>query len=690
MQNNFRKIALEVQALDDSNIVKVAGTIKNVLNWFKGFGDPEFKQKLQELQSISPEIKDLVDQVSVLITRLNKSIENTDPKTFGQALEAVKPMISELSSKLEVLDDKASDVISETPVDSVIDTSGKNVAVDTFRNLERNWYKDKGLMSQMKSFLPENLDVPIGRHINANIRDFKWFQQFQPNNIRISDNLSDWIIDAISKVVYDAGNLKSQDLNSIISYLRNNKYVILNQLREGVMNGILRSYTFPSSGQPNKMLFVVDAGIVQVPGLGYDIQFPTVIMRDKFTTLNPIKELEVENVKNVRAIRDYSFTPPEELKKEVESENTEEKIAYRTNLLEKFALAVTSDTWAREIIIKAFPKVMGRQPTEGEIQAVQAVARLETGYGNGWKEAGRGSNNWGAIQCGSSCKVNGKCDLSKSFEHRDSTPQDDGTTKWYVTCFKKYPTPEDGAADLIATLFKSDRKSTKGGQGTRGERLSAAVANGDLKGFSEAMYDTVYYEGFGKTKEERVANHMKAMNKALNDISKNTQVEIAMSDKLKPAATPVIPFTANDANELMSVLFASGPIEKIVKRAIYEQKLPKTSVLIVVGSNDLELYNRLRFAKILTSALRIELDAEVSLHNEKNRIEVHADIYGSEEAVNEAVYGLSEGVAEAFELNIGSKIASTVICNTKSELKLVTSEVMEDNFRKYAFASASK
>jgi hypothetical protein len=41
--------------------------------------------------------------------------------------------------------------------------------------------------------------------------------------------------------------------------------------------------------------------------------------------------------------------------------------------------------------------------------------------------------------------------------------------------------------------------------------VRAAARDGDLYGVSRALYETRYYEGFGPTKEARIANHHKAL-----------------------------------------------------------------------------------------------------------------------------------------------------------------------------------
>src|SRR5689334_25033902 len=125
---------------------------------------------------------------------------------------------------------------------------------------------------------------------------------------------------------------------------------------------------------------------------------------------------------------------------------------------------MVTEAQARAILVSRFP---GRSPAW--YQATQAIAKGEGSYGNGWKNAivdgkgkpwvegvstgdrytnaGEGSNNWGATQCGHATTPGGDCGpgcFPNLDHHGDGRP--------YQGCFKKYATPEDGAADFVFIL----------------------------------------------------------------------------------------------------------------------------------------------------------------------------------------------------------------------------------------------
>lgn len=173
---------------------------------------------------------------------------------------------------------------------------------------------------------------------------------------------------------------------------------------------------------------------------------------------------------------------------------------------------------ARNAVTVAFRQVFMREPTRSEAQLVQAVGFLESRYGRAWQGAGVGSNNWGAIQYGRT-----PCDPAVSFEYTDTSPQPDGTSRPYRICFKRYAGPADGAADLVKTVYK------------RRPSVLAAATAGDAYAFSAAMYDTRYYEGFGPTREARIANHHRAMVKILGVIA------LALGETLPDGGQPPPP-----------------------------------------------------------------------------------------------------------------------------------------------------
>lgn len=171
---------------------------------------------------------------------------------------------------------------------------------------------------------------------------------------------------------------------------------------------------------------------------------------------------------------------------------------------------MTTDRQARQYILQAWPLVFSEPPTLPELQAVQAVGREETGYGN-WVA----TNNWGAIQSGRP-DDSGNCPPGSVF-HGDT--HENGQA--YGACFATYATPADGARALIHAVFV-------GAPGTARDRapVRAAAKAGDQIAFDTALRKSGYYE-------LPLAQHIKATTANVAAIAKSLGEPIALS--LNPA-----------------------------------------------------------------------------------------------------------------------------------------------------------
>jgi hypothetical protein len=156
-----------------------------------------------------------------------------------------------------------------------------------------------------------------------------------------------------------------------------------------------------------------------------------------------------------------------------------------------------SDATAVNFSAKAISDVFGMSGKTGEIAALFGCSLNESGFGYYWHGEGVGSFNQGAIQCGGW--------TGKRFVYVDTHPNADGTSTKYTACFRAYTTEQAGWDDLVRVMY----------YGRRARVREAAIAQ-DWLGVSKAMHDTGYYEGFGKTVADRVANHARAMAKGIN------------------------------------------------------------------------------------------------------------------------------------------------------------------------------
>ena len=151
---------------------------------------------------------------------------------------------------------------------------------------------------------------------------------------------------------------------------------------------------------------------------------------------------------------------------------------------------------ARQDATEGFYRKFLRMPLLPEVQLLQAVGALETGYGTGWKGEGVDSNNMGAITAGAQWS-------GGFFIYHDTYPDEQGINHSYTTKFRAYRTRVEGWIDLVDIMYQ-DRPS-----------VLAAASAGDSYGVSSALYQTKYFLGFGKNAQERIANHHAALQRNL-------------------------------------------------------------------------------------------------------------------------------------------------------------------------------
>ncbi len=158
---------------------------------------------------------------------------------------------------------------------------------------------------------------------------------------------------------------------------------------------------------------------------------------------------------------------------------------------------------ARRVLTEAWRRIVKRDPTAAEIQAVQAIALHETGYGQLGPFSG--SHNWGGVQVPGSQGAT-ECGPGGFLWH-DTTPRPDGSDERYSVCFRTYADDVAGASDVVRNLTATRPKTF------------AALATGDADRIAGAMYIEHYYEEHGKTPAERIARYAQALSRRAADVA---------------------------------------------------------------------------------------------------------------------------------------------------------------------------
>ena len=130
------------------------------------------------------------------------------------------------------------------------------------------------------------------------------------------------------------------------------------------------------------------------------------------------------------------------------------------------------------------------------VQGLMAVSRHETCFSE--CKPFIGAHNYGAIQCGVVADKAGKCP-GGCIPARDTSPTASGGNIAYLGCFRAKSSADEGIADFVRLMT------------VQRPLIAEALPSGDARQIAWAMRKSYYFEGFGKTQEERVENYAVAI-----------------------------------------------------------------------------------------------------------------------------------------------------------------------------------
>lgn len=310
IRNDLRSVAFDMHLLDLSSdgypITKNASVFKRVLNFFKGWGDPEYQEKLKELKEVSPDVYSTSTNLSREVKDLNKAIESSDPEAFGKSIERLIPLVSELSEKLSEIDSIANKVLSDTPAEKVVDREGNLIDPSKYiTHVSKDSLKEEGVIKTLHDQLPKDLDVPVSYRILAPVKNFEWFKKFSESDVSISPYTLGRVVDKIKELLFNREILT----DGVDKAIDSGRDVISESLKKNILGGTLVSYYFPKSGVANRMIAIIDAGVISIPGTTILVRFPVNILLDKYASVFPEKVLELISFKNISLVSFDSQDP---------------------------------------------------------------------------------------------------------------------------------------------------------------------------------------------------------------------------------------------------------------------------------------------------------------------------------------------------------------------------------------------
>ncbi len=187
------------------------------------------------------------------------------------------------------------------------------------------------------------------------------------------------------------------------------------------------------------------------------------------------------------------------------------------------------------------------------VQSLMAVSRHETCFSE--CKPFVGANNYGAIQCGAVADKMGKCPAN-CIPARDTSPTATGASVAYMGCFRVKASVDEGVLDFVKLMV------------VQRPLIAEALPSGDARQIAWAMRRSYYFEGFGKTQEERVENYAVAILRNAKNNAAQLKTEPLVT--LPPLDPPPPPPTPEEYGVLAAVMIAA--LAAVVKKVTAPMK----------------------------------------------------------------------------------------------------------------------
>lgn len=684
----FKTAALELNAIDDHEVVKIASIFRRMKNWWKSLGDPDYRKKVQAIGQTSPRIKALLSDLNSNLDRLQKAISDRDVEDYGATVGSVKALTTQLATALGGFQQLTTEIVDSVPV-MVVDDQGRQYSEEYIQSVAKGYTKDPELLERLKSQLPPGTPQP--GQVNQKLQDIEWFRQFDTRHVYVSYKAQENIIKNIKEILLNKGQYKisKKAIDKMVNPVVDK---IIENFKRAFLNGWLYSYKFPEvskameSRPANQMQMMVNAGAVNIPDTSIWIDFPLVLAYDLLASGAPSEKISIAAIKNMRWST-YSGMSTEDFE-EYEKSFEEPTEARRFDQLMKFA--ATTDIWWKDPP-PGHPKGKGLS-IEFWVKFVQMCQRLgvnpfnlaavinsESGFDPGARNFARGPKSPPVAQ-GLNQLIRTVAlglgmseELWKNFYKLSADEQLPWVEKYfsragirgrdageiYLKNFGGFKNP-DGSLYASKEVQEAFKKQNPG----------AVFPNPDYQ--QAAINQNPGLVENGRIMPQKVKS---LVAKGIGgEIGKKIQIAVDKTKGIQPPAfqepsrtyrgktqTPVQTQQPqevkmdNSFEQIMQIVQGGGPVQKLVKKAIIQNSLPKTSFVISITGED-----RLKIARAYASILRNELDAETSIHSEDgNEIHIEASIYGSEKAVSSAITGFYLATKKTMEETLGKKLKIT-------------------------------
>ena len=700
MNNSIiRTAALELQAADNTQVVKVAGVLRRLKNWLKGLADPEFRSSVKNMRDKSEATKYTLSELSIHIDNLLQAIKDGQVSEFDTELDTVRLLATQIAKNVDDLRGAAEEV-------KIISKEMEHYNEDEFNDP----IKKQKIYENLRKALPSTHDVDIGKYAPGTgkpFKSYKWFEDITIEDIdfsqRVEGKAQTNTKAAIANIIKRTTHLSDEEISQAVE---NNWSDFKYRLKQGILNNsIVEEYDLPKptllhteSGKLRRILGEMDVTVIIndiefLPGLVGSLQVTLLSLKARINS--PLRKMVISLVKFL-SVKSNGM-PIEKIRNQRKELTEEEKKARREQHMRDIAARTRANS----------PPTT--TPVDNDEQVEEDESSADDGFNNDTILA-----------------VNGIEKTSPAFRKRlVEVAKNVGTNPDWLAALISNETagefkastvnkgnPEHGAVGLIqfmpetcAILFGHNKHTMsaiewqKVCDESRKKMMNMNdVAQldyvekflnwhkGKLNSPEDLYMATFWPKGVGKPSDYVIAHagskvyeqnklfdpevvNPETKEKSRSGVITKNNVGASIRSKINSTEKRISVNSnslneefasnnpndfANEAEKLYNSLNAMGPIEKIVKQAILKTKLPTSKVIVSISGINLE--NKIKFANSMTNVLKEIIDVNSSVNVNGNNVEL--DCYGVGTPIN-----LTNAIQALCDCAV-IKTASNIICKS--------------------------
>lgn len=314
-------------------------------------------------------------------------------------------------------------------------------------------------------------------------------------------------------------------------------------------------------------------------------------------------------------------------------------------------------------IRQAWTEVFGTRPTIAQVGKTWAQIAVETGRGNSMYNYNVGNITW-------TPNHRGDYYITTDTMTVNNNPAD---RRKYQAKMRAYNNLYEGVADYL-TLLKNRAP------------VAEALESGSVKDFSYALASVHYYDPYTRDDyRDKSGKKVMGYTSSLASIYKEFLGKRNVRVPQESSSNMLMSFFKRLGDLLDSLTREAGSI-KVKSINKYGTEFPQNKYLISIDS-DSDLSSKLEFARILSFALKEEIDADSETYTDGKDVEVQCVVNAEQNRGLHVIKELCSVLSDTFEYATkkigGVKTNTFVLSNEDSCYQKLDIKLSETNYRKF-------